>query len=167
MKIFSCIVTSLMFWVTISSAQVEQGDSEIRFLGFYSQMVGTENDFGGSGSVQLSYGYFLTPFLQIGVGPQISFSEGANAGSTEVSFSGSAFFNYNFSTSSKTISAVLEARWPILSNFLPTLTPGVSRSTMKHVMPRCPADGSVLTKMTKKWAKAGLYTLHHDFMRKL
>ena len=42
-------------------------------------------------------------------------------------------------TSSNSTSVVFEARWPILFSFLPTDTPGVSRSTTKQVMPlwRC------------------------------
>ena len=38
-------------------------------------------------------------------------------------------------TSSKMTSVVFEQRWPILFSFLPTDTPGVSRSTTKQVMP--------------------------------
>ena len=53
-------------------------------------------------------------------------------------------FSAGISTSSKEMVAVLEARWPILSSFLSTLTPGESASTTKAVMPRWPASGSVL-----------------------
>ncbi len=49
-------------------------------------------------------------------------------------------------TSSKKISAVLEARWPILSSTLPTVIPGVSRGTRKAVTPRAPLAGAVLAK---------------------
>ena len=38
-------------------------------------------------------------------------------------------------TSSKMTSVVLEQRCPILFSFLPTETPGVSRSTTKQVIP--------------------------------
>jgi hypothetical protein len=84
-----------------SHGQVESGDSEISFLGFYSTVVGVEGSSGGFGSVQLSYGYFLTPNLQIGLGPNVTFSGGTDG--TEVSFSGSAFFTFNFSTSGRSI----------------------------------------------------------------
>ena len=46
------------------------------------------------------------------------------------------FFLPSF-TSSKITSVVFEARCPILFSFLPTETPGVSRSTTKQVIPLC------------------------------
>src|ERR1700682_6711105 len=45
-------------------------------------------------------------------------------------------------TSSKSTSVVLEARWPSLSSFFPTETPGVLRGTTKQVMPLWRSFGS-------------------------
>ncbi len=47
------------------------------------------------------------------------------------------------SVSLNVIVAVLDARWPILSSFLSTVTVA-SRGTRKQEMPRCPASLSVL-----------------------
>ena len=59
-------------------------------------------------------------------------------------FSSPSRFSAGISTSSKEMVAVLEARWPILSSFLSTVTPGRSASTTKALIPRWPASGSVL-----------------------
>ena len=98
------ILLAIMIFITLvnfSFAQVEQGDSEINFLGYYATMVGTEYSSGGTGSIQLNYGHFVTSNLQLGIGPQITFYNAG--GKTKTNFSASAFFNLNFSTSSKTI----------------------------------------------------------------
>jgi len=101
-KTFAVILVSLL-WTISLFAQVEKGDSEIGFMGYYSAMVGTEYSSGGTGSIQFSYGYFLTSKLQIGVGPQVTFTPGYGGGSGEVKFSASAFFNFNLTTKSKTV----------------------------------------------------------------
>ncbi len=58
-------------------------------------------------------------------------------------FSSPMRFSSGISMSLKVMVAVLEARWPILSSFLSTITPA-SRGTMKALMPRWPASLSVL-----------------------
>ena len=95
---------SILLFLTITipaGAQIEKGDSEIRFLFFYSHVSGDEFSTGGRGSLQVSYGYFLTPALQIGLGPRITFLRSGDG--TESTLSGSAYFNYNFTTASKTV----------------------------------------------------------------
>jgi hypothetical protein len=59
-------------------------------------------------------------------------------------FSSPIMFSAGTSTSLKERAAVFEARWPILSSFLSTLTPSQLDSTTKALMPRWPASGSVL-----------------------
>ncbi len=51
--------------------------------------------------------------------------------------SGPTTFFFVSLTSSNRTSVVFEARWPILFSFLPTDTPGASRSTTKQVIPLC------------------------------
>ena len=46
--------------------------------------------------------------------------------------------------SSKISSAIGEVRSPILSNFLPTLIPGVPFSIMNAVTPMAPSAGSIV-----------------------
>ena len=58
-------------------------------------------------------------------------------------FSSPRRFSAGISTSLKEMVAVLEARWPILSSFLSTVTPSRSASTTKALIPRWPASGSV------------------------
>lgn len=101
-RIFSAILVSLFCTINLF-AQVEKGDTEIGFLGFYSTMVGSKYSSGGTGSIQFSYGYFFTSNLQIGIGPQVTFSKGSGSSDTEASISASAFFNFNLTTRSKTV----------------------------------------------------------------
>ena len=101
MKKFLIIPIVLLLFARTANAQVEKGDSEIRFVFFYSYVNGDEFSTGGRGSLQVSYGYFVTPNLQIGVGPQLTLTRGFDK--TEVMFGSSAYFNYNFTTTSKTV----------------------------------------------------------------
>ena len=103
MKRIISVILMFLLWTMNSVAQVEKGDSEIGFMGYYSTMVGSQSNAGGTGSIQFSYGYFITPKLQIGIGPQVTFSQGSNGSGTEASLSASAFFNFNLMTTSKTI----------------------------------------------------------------
>jgi len=101
MKRRALFVFILLFWTFACYAQVEKGDSEIRFLGYLNRVSGDEYS-STSGSVQISYGYFITPKLQIGAGPQLTFSDGLDDG-MDVQFSASVFFNYSISVGSKTV----------------------------------------------------------------
>jgi hypothetical protein len=103
MKKTCAVALVFLLWGFSLFAQVEKGDSEIGFMGYYSTMVGTPNTSGGTGSIQLSYGYFLSPRLQIGIGPQVTFTSGIGSVSGETKFSASAFFNYNLTIKSKTV----------------------------------------------------------------
>ena len=59
-------------------------------------------------------------------------------------------------TSSKVIPRVSEQRWPMFSSFLPTVRPGVSRSTMKPVNALLAgAFGSGLVRASTKYQLAG------------
>ena len=58
-------------------------------------------------------------------------------------FSSPSRFSAGISVSLKVMVAVLEARWPILSSFLSTVTVS-SRGTTKAEIPRWPASLSVL-----------------------
>ena len=94
-------VLLLMFFSLTAYGQVEKGDSEIRFLGYFNRVSGDEYS-STSGSIQVSYGYFITPKLQIGAGPQLTFSDGVDDG-VDVQFSASVFLNYSISVGSKTV----------------------------------------------------------------
>jgi len=109
---FMLVVTSFSY------AQVEKGDSEILFSGTFMSIVGIENYSSMNASVNLSYGYFLTKNLEIGIGPSLTYSRSEQTytnydyfgGSSEEksvnenkNLSGTVFFNLNFSTSSKTV----------------------------------------------------------------
>jgi len=101
MKKFLVTALIILLFTMTADAQVEKGDSEIRFLFYYSHINGDEFSSGGRGSLQISYGYFLIPNLQIGIGPQITFTRGGEG--TKSKISGSVYFNFNFSTASKTV----------------------------------------------------------------
>ncbi len=100
-------IIMMLLWSLNLSAQIERGDSEISFLGYYSTMVGTDYRSGGTGIIQFSYGYFVSSYLQLGIGPQVTFTPGYSSAyyhsSGEVKLSASAFFNLNLNTDSKTI----------------------------------------------------------------
>ena len=87
-------------------AQIERGDTEVGFLGYYITRVGEDVEVNGSGIIQLSYGKYITPKLQIGFSPNVRFyladdEQGEKIIKTD--WSGSVFFNLNFSTASKFI----------------------------------------------------------------
>lgn len=95
----------LMLLVTSGAyAQIEKGDTELSFMGYFRSIVGEDVDVNGSGSFQLSYGKYITPKLMIGLAPVLSFFVAEDEGGDpiiESDWSGVAFFNYNFSTASK------------------------------------------------------------------
>jgi len=57
-------------------------------------------------------------------------------------------FSTGTRTLSRKISALTIARWPIFDIGLPSVRPGVSRSTTNAVMPRDRSAGSTVVKMT-------------------
>ncbi len=97
----TCTAMLLILCAVSAKAQVEKGDSEIRFLFYYSQVSGSGYSAGGNGSLMVSYGYFIIPNLQLGLGPRLTFTTGADG--TETQVSGSVFFNFNFATASRTV----------------------------------------------------------------
>ena len=99
-----CLLTLLT--ASFSFAQIEGGDTEVSFLGYYSTFLGDDVETNGTGSLQLSYGKYISRHLQIGLAPTFSFSTMENQqGESEINteISGSAFFSLNFSSSAKTI----------------------------------------------------------------
>src|SRR6201996_3895783 len=74
-------------------------------------------------------------------------------------FSSPTRWSSGISTSGKVIVAVFEARCPILSSCLSTITPA-SRGTMKQEMPRWPASLSVLAKTVYQSAYSPLVMKH-------
>lgn len=101
MKKFLVTVLIILSFTMTANAQVEKGDSEIRFLFYYSHIYADEFSSGGRGSLQISYGYFLIPNLQIGIGPQMTFTRAFDG--TKTKFSGSVYFTFNLTTASKTV----------------------------------------------------------------
>ena len=101
------IATIIMLIVIgAANAQIEQGDTEVSFMGYFASQIGEDIEANGSGSLQLSYGKYITPKLQLGIAPTLSFSTGQDEDGDailETNWSGSVFFSYNFSTASKFI----------------------------------------------------------------
>lgn len=100
------IVVALLFIIASAQAQIEKGDTEIGFMGYYSTRVGEDIDPNGSGSFQLSFGKYITPKLLLGIAPTLSLYTGQDEDgdpTVETNWSGSVFFTYNFSTTSKLI----------------------------------------------------------------
>jgi len=100
------IAVALFLFVSGAWAQIERGDSEISFMGYYVTLVGEDIEVNGSGVFQLSYGKYITSRLQIGIAPNLRFylaeeEDGEKVLKTD--WSGSVFFNFNFSTASKFI----------------------------------------------------------------
>ena len=100
------ILCLLLILAGSSYAQVEAGDKEVSFLGFFSTFVGEDVDANGYGSLQISYGKYYTKFFQVGIAPILSFSTGEDENGdpkVDVQYSGSVFFNLNMATASKSI----------------------------------------------------------------
>ena len=49
--------------VSNSFAQIESGDKEVSFLGFYSTFVGEDVEPNGYGSLQISYGKYYSRYM--------------------------------------------------------------------------------------------------------
>jgi len=110
------VLVLLMALFSFAFSQVEQGDKEILFSGTLTSIVGIENYSAMNIMLNLSYGYFVTDNLQLGIGPMLSYSrtktinpshspydEDEEVINEETNVSGYAFFNFNFSTSGKTV----------------------------------------------------------------
>jgi|GEM_PF-573237 len=87
----------------------EKGDREVSFLGFYMKRIGTTNFTFETGSIKLSYGYFISDRIQLGISPQFMITSG-DGGGTTIIFSASVFINYNLVVSSKMI-PYLSGQW--------------------------------------------------------
>ncbi len=92
--------------VSNSFAQIESGDKEVSFLGFYSTFVGEDVEPNGYGSLQISYGKYYSRYLQLGFAPTLSFSTGQDENGDpkiDTQLSASVFFNFNLAAASRTI----------------------------------------------------------------
>lgn len=99
------IVTAVLAVCSPLFSQIESGDKEVSFLGYFSTFVGDDVDANGFGSLQISYGKYYTKYFQAGFAPTLSFSTVTenNESKLDVQISGSFFFNLNFAAASKTI----------------------------------------------------------------
>ena len=100
------ILIALLLWAFGAHAQIEKGDTEVGLMGYFASFVGGDNEANGVGSVQLSYGKYLTPNFQFGVAPVLTFYTGEDESgdpTLETDFSGAIFMNFNFSTASRFI----------------------------------------------------------------
>lgn len=104
-KIVILCITCILL-VSNALAQVESGDKEVSFMGYFSTFVGEEVEPNGYGSLQISYGQYYSKYLQLGIAPTLSFSTGQDEDGDpkiDTQFSGSVFFNFNFTAASTTI----------------------------------------------------------------
>ncbi len=89
--------------------QVESGDKEVSFLGYFATVVGENVDPNGFGSLQISYGRFMSKYLEMGIAPTLNFStvrvyeDNEEKTELDTKLSGSVFFNLNLAAASKTI----------------------------------------------------------------
>ena len=96
MKYLMGAIAAAMLLVSTVVAQVQQGDKEIQFLGSI-----TAFESNALINLQLTYGRFFTPNLELGVGPQLSYFKFAGGHYTQF---GSLFFGrYNFSVQTKVV----------------------------------------------------------------
>jgi len=106
MKKLAIILILSMIACSNVLAQIESGDKEISFMGYFSTFVGEDVETNGYGSLQISYGRYYSRYLQLGIAPTISFSTGQDEDGDpkiETQFSGSVFFNFNLTAASRTI----------------------------------------------------------------
>jgi len=106
MKKIAILFCLILLLTNSSFAQIEPGDKEVSFLGFFSTFVGEDVEANGFGSLQISYGKYYTKYFQLGIAPILSFSTSKDEDGDpkiDVQFSGSVFFNLNLVIASKTI----------------------------------------------------------------
>jgi hypothetical protein len=120
------IVLTIVISATFLYPQVEQGDKEITFAASMTSLVGIENFSSTNINLFLSYGYFVSNKLQLGIGPSLTYSRTTSTFSSfdpelfaiveeetvteDTQFSGYVFINFNFSTASKTV-PYFAAQW--------------------------------------------------------
>ncbi|HHS12298.1 MAG TPA: hypothetical protein ENN03_00855 [bacterium] len=100
------IIGILLLSAAAAFGQIEKGDTEISFMGYFATFVGEDVDANGMGSLQLSYGKYVTPFLQFGVAPTVSFytfTDFDGETSVKAEFSGSVFAHMNLARASRII----------------------------------------------------------------
>ncbi len=96
----------------LASAQIEQGDTEVQFMGNVASGSGMT-----MGMIQALIGYYITSNLQLGMGAGITITtwtlpdfSGGETSDTEVDLSSTFFGTYNFSTSKQLVPYV-SATW--------------------------------------------------------
>lgn len=103
MKRIGIVLILILLAASAVHAQIEQGDTEVSFLGQFSTIVGEDVDPNGFGFVQLSFGKYFTRNLLMGIAPSVSFATAQDEDGDQIleaDFSGSAFLNFNFTTAS-------------------------------------------------------------------
>jgi hypothetical protein len=96
MKYVMGVIVGAILLASTAAAQVQQGDQEIQFLG--SIMAYESN---ATITLQGTYGLFITPELELGVGPQLVYSKSPGGHST---LFGARFFGrFNFFVNTKTV----------------------------------------------------------------
>lgn len=105
MKKYAVAAVLLLVLSVNAYSQIESGDKEISFMGYFSTRTGEDVDPNGYGSLQLSYGRYYGRNLEIGIAPILSFSTVKENGEQkiETQWSGSVFFNLNLASASKII----------------------------------------------------------------
>ncbi|MBN2417597.1 hypothetical protein JXO52_17300 [bacterium] len=105
MKKVFLIMAAMLIVCSPLFGQIESGDKEVSFLGYFSTFVGDDVEANGFGSVQISYGKYYSKYFQAGFAPTFSFATITEDGEpkVDVQISGSFFFNLNFAAASKTI----------------------------------------------------------------
>jgi len=76
MKRCTFFIMALFLLTSGAFAQIEGGDTEVSFMGFFFTRIGEDSEANGAGSVQLSYGKYITPRLLLGVAPTMTFYTG-------------------------------------------------------------------------------------------
>jgi hypothetical protein len=116
MKKICLIVVCLLCLFSVLQGQVEKGDSELQFMGYLAATSGLT-----MGTLQALYGYYITPKLQLGLGPAITITtmttydydevtfEITEGSETNIDLACSFFGTYNFSTVEKMIPYVTAA----------------------------------------------------------
>ncbi len=125
LKRLTLMFSIIFILATLSSAQVETGDSEVIFSGMFMSIVGIDNYSSVTASLNLNYGYFLTKNLEIGFGPTVTHTRTKMTFTTfdffqgekeeehideTTNVSGTVFINLNFATASKTV-PYFAAQW--------------------------------------------------------
>jgi len=100
------VIGMVIVFAACGLSQIEKGDTEVGFMGYFTTRVGDDVESNGAGAIQLSYGKYITPNFEWGIAPTLTFytQEDWQTEEKEIKtdWSGSFFFNLNLSTTAKT-----------------------------------------------------------------